>query len=80
MKPSSGAIMLSPNKDEQKAQIKAFNRHLWATYRAKSSDFNTQGAYDCAFDLFFKMQHASDSIKALEIQAGIRIEKKKKEN
>lgn len=67
----SSSIMLSQDPATAKAQQKAFNKHLLA-YGAKRADFASDGAFNCAFDLFLKMQVASASIKRLETKLGIR--------
>ncbi|BCX79952.1 hypothetical protein [Campylobacter sp. 19-13652] len=71
MSEPANSIMLSSEQATAKAQRKAFNKHLLA-YGAKRADFASDGAFNCAFDLFLKMQVASESLKELEKKLGIR--------
>lgn len=57
--------------------IKAFKRHLH-TYKVASLDGADQSLLDCAFDLFHIVQKQRESIKILEVKAGIREPKKDK--
>lgn len=57
--------------------IKAFKRHLH-NYKVASLDGADQSLLDCAFDLFHIVQTQRESIKTLEVKAGIREPKKDK--
>lgn len=65
MKPSKNSIMAYfDDEKELKRQIKLFNKHLW-TYKAKP-DQASQEFYDCAFDLFFRLELLSANYKEME--------------
>jgi len=56
--------------------LKAFKRQLHI-YRVQSLDGASQELLDCAYDLFHITRTQGESIKALEVKAGIREERKK---
>jgi len=56
--------------------LKAFKRQLHI-YKVQSLDGTSQELLDCAYDLFHITRTQEESIKALEVKAGIREEWKK---
>ncbi len=59
-----------------KEMLKAFKRQLHI-YKVQSLDGASQELLDCAYDLFHITRTQEESIKALEVKAGIREERKK---
>ena len=58
-----------------KDMLKAFKRQLHI-YKVQSLDGASQELLDCAYDLFHITRTQEESIKALEVKAGIRKDKK----
>ncbi len=56
--------------------LKAFKKQLHI-YKVQSLDGASQELLDCAYDLFHITRTQEESIKALEVKAGIREERKK---
>ena len=59
-----------------KEMLKAFKRQLHI-YKVQSLDGASQELLDCAYDLFHITRTQEENIKALEVKAGIREERKK---
>ncbi|MBF0984694.1 MAG: hypothetical protein HXK63_06140 [Campylobacter sp.] len=61
---------------DDKDMLKAFKRQLHI-YKVQSLDGASQELLDYAYDLFHITRTQEESIKALEVKAGIREERKK---
>ena len=59
-----------------KDMLKAFKRQLHI-YKVQSLDGASQELLDCAYDLFHITRTQEQSIKALEVKAGIRKERER---